>query len=112
MKMLRFNIQVFHDLVKITIRKFTVEFFYQCLTFFTGHMLVPDFLGSVIGSSADAKLDECSVIMKVINFIINAIVFAIGALCAERAGLKPSVLDGIIVYFLWCPFQIIPEIVH
>ena len=50
--------------------------------------------------------------MQVIDFVVDAVVFAVGALCAEGACFEAAVFDCVVVDFLRSPFQVVAEVVH
>ncbi len=50
--------------------------------------------------------------MQVINLVIDAIVFAVGTLSAERSCLESGIFDSIIVRFLWSPRDIVSQIMN
>ena len=47
------------------------------------------------------------VVVQIVNLIVNAVVFTIGAFGAEGARLKPCMLDGVVVYLLRRPLEVI-----
>ena len=49
--------------------------------------------------------------MKAVDFVVEAVVFAVGPLRPHRVGLKPGMLNRIVVALLGRPFQIVAEIV-
>lgn len=50
--------------------------------------------------------------MQVIDFVIDAVVFAVGSLSAEGASFEAAVLDGVVVDFLGSPFEVVAEVVY
>src|SRR5262249_22128298 len=56
-------------------------------------------------------LDECRIIVEVVDAIVDRIVFRVSAWRPLRARLEAAVLDCVIVARLWMPFQVIAEVV-
>ena len=107
-----FNSNKFHHFIEVPIGEFSIETFHQGLSLFAGQVFIPDFLGSLIGSPANAKLDKGGVVMKVIYLVINTVVFAVGHLCSKEAGLKSCVLNRVLVCLLVYPSHIVAQIVY
>jgi hypothetical protein len=112
MEMVGGHLEIVHYLRKIAFREFAVEFVHQRDAFFTGKMLVPDFLRSVVSGAANAELYEGRVVVQVVDLVVDAVVLAVSALGPEGPGLEPAVLRGVVISLLRCPFEVVAEVVH
>ena len=50
--------------------------------------------------------------MQVVDFVVDAVVLAVGSLGTEGAGFEAAVFDGVVVDFLRSPFQVVAEVMH
>ena len=50
--------------------------------------------------------------MQVVDFVVDAVVLAVGSLGAEGSGFEAAVFDGVVVDFLRSPFQVVAEVMH
>src|ERR1700759_3748357 len=110
--MLRLHADIFHDLIKIAVGELSIEFLDQGLSFFPGDMMVPDLLGGVIGSPADAEFYKSSIIMQVVDLIVDTVILTVRTLRPEWPRLEACIFRGIIVYLLRRPSQIITQVMY
>ena len=96
-----------HNLIEVSIGELTVKPLHQRHPVFTGKMVVPDLLGSVIGRTADSEFNKGRVIMEIVDLVINAVVLAKSSLSSKGTSGEPAVLYCEIIAFLGSPFNII-----
>ena len=75
--------------------------------FLAGDLAVADLLRGVVGAAADAVLDVGGVVEKVVDFVVDGVVFRVGARRALGAGHKAAVLDRVVVRPLRVPALVV-----
>ena len=91
---------------------FAVELFAERLALVEGDLTVADLLRGVVGCAADAVLDVGCVIEKIVDLVVDRVVFRIRPLRALGRGAEAPVLDRVIVRPLRVPLFVIAEIPH
>ena len=76
----RLHADVVHYLVEIQVGKLSVKPLDQRDAFLTGEVHVANFLGRVVRGPAKSEFDIGRVVVQIVAFVINAVVFAIRAL--------------------------------
>ncbi len=79
MKPFRFHADVVHDLVEIQVGELSIKTVDQRNTFLAGEVLVSYFLGRVIGGPSEPEFNIGCVVVQIVAFVIDAVVFAIRA---------------------------------
>src|SRR3989338_2979826 len=106
-KLLLRNGEIFKHFVRETLRPLPVKTLNERHPFLARNFAVPYFLRGVVGCPADSEFDKRGVVMEVVNTVVYGVVLAVGAGGALRAGLKPSMLGGIVKRLLRAPFHVI-----
>ena len=73
------NTQIIENLFGKPLWKLTIILSYQRNPFLARNLIIPNFLRCIVCGTAYAEFNKSSVVMKVINFVIYAVVFAICA---------------------------------
>ncbi len=74
--------EVSKNLLSKSLGEFAVVFSDESYTLFTRDLLVANFLRSIVGRTANAEFYVSRVVMKIINLVVNTVVFTI---CAGRS---------------------------
>ena len=104
--------EVLHDLLFKAVGVLAVKFLAQRLRLVQRDLLVTDLLRRIVGGAADAVLDVGGVVEKVVDFIVDGVVFGVGALRALRRGAEPAVLHRVVVGPLRVPLLVVAQIPH
>lgn len=104
--------QIAENLIGKAVRELAVELVDQGHALIAGDVLGTDFLRRIIGCPADDELDEGSVVVKIVDSVIDGVVLAVGAGSTLGAGLKAAVLDRIVIGALRVPFQVLAKVMH
>src|SRR5262245_46051898 len=88
----RFHLEVIHELLKVSLWKFTVELIDQRNALLACKVTVANLLRGVVRSAAQTELAVGRIVMKVVDLVVDAVVFAVGTFAAERPRLKADVL--------------------
>src|SRR3990172_8515945 len=110
--MLWFHTDVFHDFMKVFHRELTIKPTHQCYPFFPGNVLISNLLRSLIRGASKPELDIARVVVKAVHPIIKTIVLAICPLTSHGVSFETAMLHRIVVTFLWCPLEVVAQVVH
>src|SRR2546425_2191493 len=106
------NTQVPEDLISKPFRPFAIKPLHEGNALFAGHVTRSNFLGCIVGSSSNTKLDVCGPVVEVVDSVVDAVVLAVGTWRAFGRHLESAMLDGVVITTLGMPLQVVTQIVH
>lgn len=109
MKVLFIYITILEKILKMPFGKLAVKTFYKSNRLFTRNMPIPDLVGRIGCAPTNPEFDISKVIVKSVEFIIQARVLAVGTFIPIGICLKATVFDGIIIILLGYPFMVITK---
>src|SRR5262249_30745113 len=100
------------ELLEIFLRKLVIETLDQRDTFLARDFAVANLLGGIIGSPADAELDERRVVMEGIDAVVDRAVLGIRALGSLGIRGEAGMFGRVVVALLGVPLEIVAEVVY
>src|SRR6185503_8002654 len=104
------HVEVLHDLLEVKVRELSVKSLDEGYSLLAKKVFVPDLLRCVVGRPPDTELHKGRVVMKIVNLVVNAVVFGICPLGPNRTGLETGMLGRVVVGFLGDPLQVIAQV--